>query len=410
MKKIIIVLCLLGIVFQTKATKYTFSGPTWPAMNWTNVAYWSPNYPGTVINVGDTIEIAGTNVKVNTNVQLNGVMIINNINTSWGRGLMVVGSNTFTVGSTGVIHNYEMIGIEDYSTFEIFGLVDVSGNNGYDFLYLNDSASLVIHPGGNLYVEDSLFLMWSGSSIPQCSVTVNGTLTNDGTIYNALGCVINGTGSIVTSTSTANGNIVGLGSVAPGLSPGELKMDFDYALSSNGSLEIEIGGTIPGTDYDVLGGNGDKVLNGTLDVLLYNNFVPTAGYNYTIVKGGSITGTFGTINYPPLPNNMTWAIEYITTEVVLKVNAATRINDTELARKIKVYPNPTNGILNVRVPESEKYEYSVYSVAGSLVQSGKLEGDSKLYLNTRQTGHYYLLLLDKNNHRVMKSFSIMDLD
>jgi len=406
MKKIIIILLAFAICCQLSlnATTYTYTSTNSNQSDWTLVSNWSPTYPGTTINAADSVIVSGW-VNVNTNVQMNGTMLTTNFVQSWYDGIMILGSNTLVVGSTGTIHNEGHIRLRNTAQLQINGFVDISGST-LDALMMDDNASVIIQPGGNLYIEDSIWLNYNYNTGAQCSLTVNGTLTNDGIIYNNTGSVINGTGSIVTSTSTANGNIVGVGSVAPGLSPGELKTDFDYTLSSNGSLDIEIGGIIPGTDYDVLGGTGNKTLGGTLNVSLYNGFVPPVGYTATIVKGSTITGTFSSINYPPLPNNMTWDIEYNATEVILIVNAATGIRESELAARIELYPNPTTGSLNFKGLSDNKLSFAIYTVTGSLVQSGKLSNTSSLDLICKETGFYYLVLNNEKG-QVVKAFSIV---
>jgi|GEM_PF-5263303 len=407
MKKIFTtVILFFSSTLLMHATTYTYTSTNYSQSDWTLVSNWSPSYPGSTINSGDSVIVSGW-VKVNVNVQMDGTMLATNYVRSFYDGITVLGNNSLIVGSTGTIYNEGHIKTFNTSRLEINGYVELSGNTA-DCLMLEDSSTVIIHPNGNLYIEDSIFVNYS-SWLPatQCVLTVNGTITNDGIIYNLSNSVINGTGSIVTSSSTSNGIIVGSGSVAPGLSPGELKTDFDYALSSNGILDIEIGGIIAGTEYDVLGGTGNKTLDGTLNVSLYNNFIPTAGYTYTIVKGSSISDTFNAVNYPPLPNNMIWEIEYTSDEVILKVNAATAVSQSKLASNVKIYPNPSKGILQIDGLKNQEFSYAVYSVSGSILQSGKLNSPS-LKLNTITNGFYELVLISAKGERIVKPFSVIE--
>ena len=73
------------------------------------------------------------------------------------------------------------------------------------------------------------------------------------------------------------------------------------------SLLIELGGTQPGTQYDRVVDSGSlTLLGGTLDVVLYNGFVPTVGNSFEILQYGQLSGDFGTVNYPALSGGLSW--------------------------------------------------------------------------------------------------------
>ena len=48
----------------------------------------------------------------------------------------------------------------------------------------------------------------------------------------------------------------------PGLSPGQITINGTYTQTSSGALNIELGGTTPATQYDVLTVNGSVTLDG----------------------------------------------------------------------------------------------------------------------------------------------------
>lgn len=50
------------------------------------------------------------------------------------------------------------------------------------------------------------------------------------------------------------------------------------------------------------------------------------------------------------------------------------IEQTSIAPKIKIYPNPTTGMVFIKSETNTSYSYSVYSISGQLVQSGITEG------------------------------------
>jgi hypothetical protein len=67
----------------------------------------------------------------------------------------------------------------------------------------------------------------------------------------------------------------------PGDSPAQVDIPGDYIL--DGSLRIEIGGTVPGLEYDQLLVEGTAVLNGTVEIVLINGFVPADGDIFDII-------------------------------------------------------------------------------------------------------------------------------
>lgn len=101
-------------------------------------------------------------------------------------------------------------------------------------------------------------------------------------------------------TLMGNGIMTGLlqntgGTVAPGFSPGILTINGQYNQQLGGTLAIEIGGTVAGSNNDRLVITGGQ-LNGTLAITRLNNFVPTNSFNYDFVTAtSSISGAFGTV-------------------------------------------------------------------------------------------------------------------
>ena len=107
------------------------------------------------------------------------------------------------------------------------------------------------------------------------------------------------------------------GTDAPGFSPAAVTRG---SVAYNGTLEIEIGGTSPGSEFDQLNhilGAGLADLGGTLDVQLLDGFIPNAGDTFEIITAANVLGTFDTINLPSLPGDLLWFINYGATSVSL---------------------------------------------------------------------------------------------
>ena len=140
--------------------------------------------------------------------------------------------------------------------------------------------------------------------------TVYGNFVNQGDVYgdgSAAGQVI-----VFAAGSTVSGigsfeNVVFDGTYSPGNSPAITNLT-NGQFSSASSLLIELGGTQPGTQYDRVVDSGVlTLLGGTLNVALYNGFMPSLGDSFEILQYGSLSGDFGTVIYPTLSDGFSWA-------------------------------------------------------------------------------------------------------
>ena len=118
-----------------------------------------------------------------------------------------------------------------------------------------------------------------------------GNLTSSQTI-DIQGGVLGGSGLITGSISNA-------GEVSPGSSAGNLDIVGNYTQTPDGTLNIEVGGPIPGTDFDQLDVTGTVNLNGTLNVSLIGGYTPMTSDSYVIIPNpSSVNGSFATENFP----------------------------------------------------------------------------------------------------------------
>ena len=108
-----------------------------------------------------------------------------------------------------------------------------------------------------------------------------GSATGTGTVTVASVATLQGTGFI-------GGPVMNNGSRRARRSAGILTIENSYTQSAGGTLEIEIGGTTLGSQYDRLTIAGSASLDGILDVSLINGFTPSAGQQFTILTAGSI--------------------------------------------------------------------------------------------------------------------------
>ena len=70
----------------------------------------------------------------------------------------------------------------------------------------------------------------------------------------------------------------------------------NYTQSAAGRLNLQLGGLLPGSQFDKLDIVGGATLGGTLSLSLINGFSPSLGDSFQVLTFGSRTGQFATIN------------------------------------------------------------------------------------------------------------------
>lgn len=112
-------------------------------------------------------------------------------------------------------------------------------------------------------------------------------------------------------------NVAFSGTFSPGLSPA--LVDVGSAILKEGSvLEMELGGTNRGGQYDALDIAGQLALSGTLKVSLLGAFAPAAGMEFKLFDGVT-TGSFDSYALPALGSGLSWDASALTTDGVLAV-------------------------------------------------------------------------------------------
>ncbi|MCC7085458.1 MAG: hypothetical protein IT427_10665 [Pirellulales bacterium] len=102
------------------------------------------------------------------------------------------------------------------------------------------------------------------------------------------------------------GNIEFHGKVSPGISAAAMNMGGNVALGTSSVLDLQLGGTAPGSQYDVLSVSGSLHLDGLLRVSLADGFTPFVNDSFTLLLADSIDGSFSAIELPDLPGPLAW--------------------------------------------------------------------------------------------------------
>jgi T5SS/PEP-CTERM-associated repeat protein len=325
---------------STSTVTVTGAGSTW-----TNSAelYVGNSGAGT-LNVlsGGQVSSSGSGGYLGYNASATGNATVSGNGSKWSNSYTYVGyfgSGTLNVTNSGFVSdNYGYIASEPMST----GMVSLDGINtswsSTHDLYIGNSGNGTLNVSGGANVTSiNGFLGFSANSSGAVSLSGASSLwqnSNNITVGGlGSGILTVGSGSLVSvggtltvgslGTVKGSGSISGIvqngGTVAPGASPGILTFNGSYAQTPAGKLQIEIGGTTPGTGYDQLTVSGAVTLGGTLQVSLINSFAPALGNRFDILDWGSRTAAFSTVTLPPLSGTLAWGTSALYSAGILSV-------------------------------------------------------------------------------------------
>jgi hypothetical protein len=113
-----------------------------------------------------------------------------------------------------------------------------------------------------------------------------------------------------------------VGDARPGFGPGIMEFGGDLGYGPFASMEMELGGTAAGTQYDHIMVAGDLVIGGSLKMTLLSGFVPAAGMVFDLWEASSVSGQFASVDLPPLPAGLFWHSADVDTNGELRVSVA----------------------------------------------------------------------------------------
>ncbi len=224
---------------------------------------------------------------------------------SWGQYDNMPIAGVYVAVAAGSRHNLALVARTDYD-----GDLLVNGT----LVHANLNRSITV--AGNASIESTMYcynnptmtvagtttITPTGTILGEC--TLSGTVVNQGLVDGGGG----GGGVIFSGPVSGDGGYAGTvtfnGGFSPGDSPGSVTGDFIIFGPSN-TVTMELGGTVQGTEYDHITVTGSITLDGTLDVVLYNGFLPSAGNAFDLLDG-TLVGTFDAVNLPSLGAGIAW--------------------------------------------------------------------------------------------------------
>ncbi len=188
----------------------------------------------------------------------------------------IAAGGSFTTTGTG--------GITSSGTFETSGTVWVE--TGGTFANIGTAE---VGIGGDFYVDGSVSNE-DGANFSNFGRTMlggQGDITNSGFFHHRENAVLGGSGTFDTQTGLTTLK----GIISPGASYGTLSFYGDFVQTGASQLHLEIGGTMPGTEYDRLEISGNADLGGAVSLAFDPEFVPVVGDSFdVIVLGGLLRG------------------------------------------------------------------------------------------------------------------------
>lgn len=260
--------------------------------------------------------------------------------------------------------------LDNRSLFEILTDADFSGGTGSGGTFYNTGTFR--KSGGNDVTQMNAwwkFYNQNGGIIDAVSGELEFTMTS-ANFSNDPDGIIKGNAAIDVPSSFTNNGIIG-----PGSDIGVLSYIGDFVPSSTGVLDIQLGGTVAGTEYDQLNITGNATLNGSLKVKVVNGFVPNNGDSFTILNtSGTIDSNFVSLD---IQDGLYLSVIKNSTNITLVVDSVgvldvEEINDGEILKDFSLsqnYPNPFNPNTNIQfaLPQTGFVTLEVFSITGERV-------------------------------------------
>lgn len=230
-------------------------------------------------------------------------------------------------------------------------------------------------------------------------------LTNDFTFTNETSGIIKGIGVFgLPSAANYSNN----GTFAPGLSPGILTVDGDFVSSAAAILDIELNGSVQGTEYDLLTILGNASLNGNVNVTM--GFEPQLNDEFIIATTSELITECGLTNTTSASfNGNQYNFDVICrndNEVVLTVSEILGVNDLELAT-VNLYPNPTNGIIHLDLDTTyDGINISISNILGQVITYERFVNTDTIDLTIDGSPGIYFVNVNTSNGS-QKTFKII---
>jgi hypothetical protein len=251
---------------------------------------------------------------------LSGTGEVLSLETSESRAIVAPGLGVLTIGPDITIRGASMRVGQASTTFinqgqlraEANGQFLVTGSNWQNQGMISSSG------GGDLLLQGTggsnagtLETTGVGSSIQIAGVltqTSGLTKVSSGAVVSSSGGTFNLQGGVLEAAGMFTASLNSSSTVRiAGDEIGVLTITGNYNQQAGGTLAVQIGGELAGTEYDRLIASGGAQLGGLLEATLKNGYLPNLGDSFQLV-GGTLGGSFASTNLPVLGPGLGWQV------------------------------------------------------------------------------------------------------
>jgi hypothetical protein len=242
---------------------------------------------------------------------LQGGQLVNTGTLAWAKATLEDGGGSVVSNAPGATINLTASGV--VTTHSYLGTATF-----YNSGQLNVSAGPSPASLADTVINTGTLSVNSGTLAPGAVYlqTAGLTLLNGGNINNSLPLLIQG--GTLAGSGVISGSVTNNGIVSPGTPFGSMTINGNYVQTGLGTLNIELGGTVPGTSFDLLAITSKATLAGTLNVGFTNGYYPAStNASFTFLNASPLTGAFGNFSYPF--NKVGMRLNYTTNSATIQV-------------------------------------------------------------------------------------------
>ena len=115
-------------------------------------------------------------------------------------------------------------------------------------------------------------------------------------------------------------NIVINGTLSPGFSPTVARYTGDIIFGTSATLELEVGGYLPGSEHDqLIFENGSVTFDGSLEIVLLGGFTPQLRDTFDLFDFDAVAGEFANFELPSLEDGLAFDTSSLMTTGELRV-------------------------------------------------------------------------------------------
>lgn len=216
-----------------------------------------------------------------------------------GTGPIEVSGSTINNSGTFLAQSDALLTYNQSGTFNNSGTFTKQGSSGSTTIQdtFNNTGTVNVNSGTLLFdhAQYAPYVQTAGSTVLH-----GGTLTAVEASSDNARQSISFEGGALSGSGTINADVTNGGTISPGGdgAAGMLTLNGNFTQASSGKVNLELGGTNAGADFDQLRVTGSSTLDGTLAVTLLGTFAPGKDQSFQVMSFASHAGEFARTQLP----------------------------------------------------------------------------------------------------------------